>query len=65
MKVRPVDTTAAGDAFVGALAAELANDVPLVEAIQWANRVAAVTVTKMGAQDSIPTRQEVEDFFPY
>ncbi len=65
MKVRPVDTTAAGDAFVGALAAELAKDVPLVEAIQWANRVAAVTVTKMGAQDSIPTRQEVEDFFPY
>jgi ribokinase len=57
-----VDTTAAGDAFCGALAVALAGDMPLVEAACFANVVGAITVTRLGAQLSIPTRLEVERF---
>jgi len=57
-----VDTTAAGDAFCGALAVALAGDMPLVEAARFANVVGAITVTRLGAQPSIPTRLEVERF---
>jgi ribokinase len=58
--VKAVDTTAAGDAFNGALATLTAESSSLEEAVCYANRVAAVSVTRLGAQPSLPTRQEVE-----
>lgn len=57
-----LDTTAAGDSFVAALAVGLAEGKSLVDACQYANAVGALTVTKMGAQPSLPTRSEVSDF---
>lgn len=59
-KVEAVDTTGAGDAFAGALAAALADGADLVEAAERAVKVAAVTVTRRGAQPSYPTAAEVE-----
>lgn len=58
-KVQAVDTTAAGDAFNGALAFSLANDKTVEEAIRFANTVAAYSATKMGAQSSMPTMKDV------
>jgi len=58
-RVEAVDTTGAGDAFAGALAAALADGSSLVEAAQRAVRVAAVTVTRHGAQPSYPTAAEL------
>ena len=58
--VKAVDTTAAGDAFNGALACALCEEMPLRRAVEFANRVAAISVTRMGAQSSLPTRAEVE-----
>ncbi|HVN54348.1 MAG TPA: ribokinase [Anaerolineaceae bacterium] len=60
--VTAVDTTAAGDAFVGALAVALAEGKPAGEAARWANAAAAISVTRVGAQPSLPTRAEVEAF---
>ena len=57
--VAVVDTTGAGDAFVGALAAHLSEGVDLPEAVRRANDVAAVAVTRRGAQESYPTREEM------
>jgi ribokinase len=69
IKVDAVDATAAGDAFTGALAFGLAGGQELFEAALFANYVAALSVTKMGAQSSMPAKQEVESFmslhFPY
>lgn len=59
-KVTAVDTTGAGDAFVGALVTQLAAGDDLVAAAQRAVRVAAVSVTRQGAQASYPTRGEVD-----
>ena len=59
-RVEAVDTTGAGDAFNGALAVELAEGRELDEAVAAAQRVAAVSVTRPGAQPSLPTREEVE-----
>jgi ribokinase len=61
-KVKPVDTTAAGDAFNGALAFALASGYSLEEAIALANSVAAFAVTRMGAQSSMPTMNELRTF---
>jgi ribokinase len=58
--VQAVDTTAAGDSFSGALAYSLANNVKLKDAIKFANYSAALSVTKMGAQSSMPTYKEVK-----
>ena len=62
VKVDAVDTTAAGDAFTGALAVGVAQGQTLREAAFFANHVAALSVTKMGSQSSMPTRHEVERF---
>lgn len=58
--VRPVDTTGAGDAFAGALAGRLALGAGLVEAARFAVRVAAFSVTRVGAQPSFPTLAELD-----
>jgi len=60
--VTPVDTTAAGDTFNGGLMAALQKGKKLPEAIAFAHAAAALSVTRMGAQTSIPTRAETEDF---
>jgi len=59
-KVTAVDTTGAGDAFAGALVTQLAAGDDLVAAARRAARVAAVSVTRSGAQASYPTRGEVD-----
>jgi ribokinase len=58
-KVRAVDTTAAGDVFSGSLAVRLAEGCPLAEAVRFAHAAAAISVTRAGAQPSIPTRREI------
>lgn len=60
--VEATDTTAAGDTFNGALAVALAEERPLEEALAFANAAAALSVTRLGAQASIPTRAEVDEF---
>jgi ribokinase len=60
--VEAVDTTAAGDAFVGALATGMGEGMALLDAAWFANAAAGISVTRPGAQPSLPTRQEVEDF---
>lgn len=57
--VTALDTTAAGDVFNGALAVGIAEGMPLIRAVEFANQAAAVSVTKMGAQASCPYRHEV------
>ena len=59
LEVEAVDTTAAGDTFAGALATRLAEGADLVDASRFANAAAAVAVTRMGAEPSVPTRDEV------
>lgn len=59
-KVDVVDTTGAGDAFVGALAAQLAREAPLGDAVAYAVRAGAAAVTKEGAQGALPTPEAVE-----
>ncbi len=61
-QVTAVDTTAAGDAFNGALAVALAEGKPLLEAVHYGMAAGALAATKMGAQPSLPTRAAVEEF---
>ncbi|MCU0961107.1 MAG: ribokinase [Pirellulaceae bacterium] len=58
--VQPVDTTAAGDVFNGALAVALAEGAALEPAVRFASAAAACSVTKLGAQPSAPPRAEIE-----
>jgi ribokinase len=58
--VTAVDTTAAGDAFSGALAVALAEDKNIDQAITFASAAGALAATRVGAQPSLPTRTEVE-----
>jgi ribokinase len=59
-EVEVVDTTGAGDAFVGALAAKLAQEASLEDAVTYAVRAGAAAVTKEGAQGALPTPETVE-----
>jgi ribokinase len=59
-KAKPVDTTAAGDTFNGALAVALAEGRPLLDAVRFANAAGAISVTRIGAQPSAPTRRAIE-----
>jgi ribokinase len=61
-KVSAIDSTAAGDAFSAALACGLARGLSLAEAVKFACTVGALTVTRLGAQPSLPTRDDVERF---
>lgn len=58
--VRAVDTTAAGDTFVGALAVALGEGRPAPDALAWASVAAALSVQRPGAQDSMPTRMQID-----
>jgi ribokinase len=60
-QVEVVDTTAAGDSFIGAMAVALSEGKTIEAAIPFAMAVAALTVTKKGAQSSLPYRHEVEE----
>ncbi|MFE5539531.1 ribokinase [Streptomyces sp. NPDC056492] len=62
LPVRAVDTTAAGDTFVGALAVALGEGRPMPEALRWASAAAALSVQRPGAQDSMPSRTETDAF---
>ncbi len=60
--VRPVDTTAAGDTYCGCLVVALAEGKPLTEAVRFASAGGALCVQRLGAQPSIPWRNEIEAF---
>ena len=60
--ITPVDTTAAGDAFNGALAVALARDESLPQAVRYACAAGAMTATRLGAQPSLPGREELDRF---
>jgi ribokinase len=61
-KVRVEDTTAAGDTFIGAFIAEMSTNKPIEDCLKFATAASAITVTKKGAQLSIPKRREIEEF---
>lgn len=61
-KVEAVDTTAAGDSFTGALAVALSNNKNIEEAMDFASKVGALSVMKEGAQSSLPTLKDVDNF---
>jgi ribokinase len=59
-KLNAVDTTGAGDCFIGGFAAALAQSESLPDAMNFANKAAAISVTQQGAASSFPTVAEVE-----
>lgn len=59
-RVQAVDSTAAGDCFCGALAVALGRGDSLAEAVRFANRAAAISVTRRGAQPSLPYLKELQ-----
>lgn len=60
ISVHPIDTVAAGDAFVGAMACVLSQGRSVLEAATWANAAAAISVTRSGAQPSLAYRSEID-----
>ncbi len=60
--ITPVDTTASGDAFNGALAVALARGESFPGAVRFANAAGAITATRLGAQPSLPTLEELDQF---
>jgi ribokinase len=63
IEVEIVDTTAAGDAFIGALATAMVRDMPLPEAVRFANCAGALAATRFGAQPSLPSADEVYQLY--
>ena len=63
-QVDAVDTTAAGDTFNGALLAALDESKPIMEAVDFTCKAAALSVTRLGAQSSIPTLAEFAVTYP-
>lgn len=61
-KVKAIDTTAAGDVYCGSLAVALAEGKSLIDAVIFASAASAISVTKLGAQPSAPTRVEIDAF---
>ncbi len=61
-KVTPVDTTAAGDTYIGYVAAGLDLGMPIKAAMEWATQAAALKVTRAGTADAIPSADEVKAF---
>jgi ribokinase len=61
-RVNVIDTTAAGDAFLGALAAGLSKNQPIREALKLANAAGALATTKLGAQPSLPLKKDLDLF---
>lgn len=61
-KVTPIDTTAAGDSFIGAFAYGLANESSIEDSLKYATACSGLAVTKMGAQPSLPSKIEVDEF---
>ena len=64
-EVNALDTTAAGDTFNGAFAVAVAEGKALEDAVKYANAAAAISVTKMGAQPSIPLKNEIDNFLSH
>lgn len=62
-KVKAIDTTGAGDCFVGAIAAKLSNGFTLTNALEFANAAASICVTRQGAGSSMPTLEEVDEIY--
>lgn len=62
LEVKAVDSTAAGDAFTGSLAYGIANGKSIKQAAEYANAVAALSVTKLGAQSSMPSKEQTDAF---
>jgi len=62
-KVKAVDTTAAGDAFIGGLAVALVQGFSRLEAVRYATVAGTLAVTKFGAQTSLPSAEEVDQFY--
>ena len=63
LKDEVVDTTGAGDAFNGAFAVALANEFKYKDALIFANKVAGISTTRLGAASSMPTLNEVEEYY--
>lgn len=61
VRVRAVDSTAAGDTFVGALAVAVGEGRPMAQAMAWASAAAALSVSRPGASASMPSRAEIDD----
>ncbi|MBS4206690.1 ribokinase [Bacillus sp. FJAT-50079] len=62
-RVKSIDTTAAGDAFIGAFAVGVTKGMDDQKAAEFATKVSAIVVTKEGAQPSLPTLEEVDRFY--
>ncbi len=60
IKVKPIDTVGAGDAFAGAYTCQIAEGASLINAVVWANAAGALATQKVGAQEGIPLRGEVQ-----
>jgi ribokinase len=61
-RVNVIDTTAAGDAFLGALASGLSENKPIQEVLRFANGAGALATTKLGAQPSLPLKKDLNRF---
>lgn len=61
-QVTPVDTTGAGDCYIGAFAARQASGASISDALRWASAASAIQVTRPGTADAMPSKAEIEAF---